>query len=367
MRILFGIALISCMALPTIAQTTNQSDSAPETQSVCKDQKIPADRVVVGVFVSAACSPPETENAWDTAIPEEGTIACEWPGYTSAAVVLRFKPCESVVTNKCPARLDGLQNAVTLRSPPSCLEHGGVGLTIWCTGNKQELPSDEFVVGTIDSEKCKNENSGVFTRNAFIVQRRPNLLGFRYCENAIKKTLDGNEVIVRRFYSEFCPVPAHTPPVELNSIVIMKLSAQSLQSFSRSGPWPKRLTICQGFNHAATEYSELCGGQTNRPNSFEVAVGSDGLVFSDVPASCLVGLWREQYDHPLVWTFNVNGETLSIRRADGGVTGTFSKSGRDWTGELNLSDGSVWKSNVVLSPTADCNQVRTNQEWWYRR
>jgi hypothetical protein len=153
----------------------------------------------------------------------------------------------------------------------------------------------------------------------------------------------------------------HTAPVDLNSIVIIKASAQSF-------PQSKKLTICKGFDYPATKYSELCGGATDKPNSLEVTFGSDGLLYGDAPVSCLVGTWREQYDNPLSWRFNRNADgTLSITRFDGGVLGTFSKSGMDWIGELKVPDGTVWKSDVVLSPTADCKQVRTNQDWWYRR
>jgi len=236
MRILFGITLIFCMAQATIAQTTKQSDSAPETQSVCKDQKIPADRVVVGVYASAACSPPDTENSWDTAIPEDGTIACEKPSDESAASVLRFKACETVITNKCPVKLDGTQNAFVLRSPSSCLKAKQLNLTLRCTGTvplnpqftrkgETVLPVDEFVVGITDTDVCKNNKSIIFAQNTFIIQRRLRPYeAFQYCSEATANQLDWNEVVLRRFYNEFCPTNITYPAVYLNSIVVVRLS-----------------------------------------------------------------------------------------------------------------------------------------------
>lgn len=84
------------------------------------------------------------------------------------------------------------------------------------------------------------------------------------------------------------------------------------------------------------------------------------------PDACLNGVWREQYDNPLSWKFDVTGNTLTIRRTDNFVTGTFSKSATSWKGQLKWGNGDTW-NNVVLTPTAACDQVHTNQSWWYRR
>jgi hypothetical protein len=81
---------------------------------------------------------------------------------------------------------------------------------------------------------------------------------------------------------------------------------------------------------------------------------------------CLNGTWREQYDNPLSWNFAVAGTTVTIRRTDNFVSGTFNQSGNDWVGQLHWGNGDTW-NNVVLTPNSNCNEVRTNQSWWYRR
>ena len=83
-------------------------------------------------------------------------------------------------------------------------------------------------------------------------------------------------------------------------------------------------------------------------------------------STCLNGVWREQYINPLSWRFSLTGNNLLIRRTDNGVSGTFSKSGINWVGQLKWSNGTT-TDNVILSPTPDCKEIRTNQSWWYRR
>jgi hypothetical protein len=99
------------------------------------------------------------------------------------------------------------------------------------------------------------------------------------------------------------------------------------------------------------------GGATNQPTILATSTSAD---------TCINGVWREQYDNPRSWKFDVTGNTLTIRRTDNFVTGTFSKSGGGWSGQLKWGNGDTW-NNVVLTPTAACDQVRTNQSWWYRR
>jgi len=82
--------------------------------------------------------------------------------------------------------------------------------------------------------------------------------------------------------------------------------------------------------------------------------------------SCLDGDWKEQYDNPMIWSFAVHGDTLKIMRLDNFVSGEFTKKEKSYVGELHWGNGDTWK-NVILTPTDDCSQVRTNQSWWYHR
>jgi hypothetical protein len=87
------------------------------------------------------------------------------------------------------------------------------------------LPVDEFVVGITDTDMCKDAKSPSFAQNAFIIQRRLHPYEtFQYCSEATRKELDWNEVVLRRFYNEFCPKNIFSPAIYLNSIVVVKLS-----------------------------------------------------------------------------------------------------------------------------------------------
>jgi hypothetical protein len=82
--------------------------------------------------------------------------------------------------------------------------------------------------------------------------------------------------------------------------------------------------------------------------------------------TCLNGIWREQYEPPKSWLFTVDGDSLTIQRTDNFVSGTLSKNGDNWIGQIRWGSGEVWP-NIVLTPSPDCTQVHTNQSWWYRR
>jgi hypothetical protein len=85
-------------------------------------------------------------------------------------------------------------------------------------------------------------------------------------------------------------------------------------------------------------------------------------------ASCLNGIWFEQYANPMSWRFTVTGNYITLMRMDGFVAGTFVRNGNVWTGKLVWGDpaGTI-TSNMQLTPDADCSAVRTNQSWWYHR
>jgi len=91
------------------------------------------------------------------------------------------------------------------------------------------------------------------------------------------------------------------------------------------------------------------------------------LALSEVahaPEDCITGTWQEFPGKQFTWEFRVEGGTLTIRRNDGFVTGTFHQSGDQWAGELAWGNGDKWP-NVILTPT--CTEVRTNKSWCYVR
>lgn len=110
----------------------------------------------------------------------------------------------------------------------------------------------------------------------------------------------------------------------------------------------------------------------------QIALGVFGVVLLAVPnlhnlhglsifhKNCLTGDWQEAGNPSLVWRFEQSGENLAIRRLDNFVNGRFSKRGDTWVGNLDWGNGDKW-NNVILSPTQDCTEVKTNQAWSYRR
>ena len=83
-------------------------------------------------------------------------------------------------------------------------------------------------------------------------------------------------------------------------------------------------------------------------------------------ARCMAGQWHEQIDNPFRWIFDVRGDKLKIWRTDGFVSGHFGRKSGSWQGDLKWGNGEVWR-NVSLTPSTDCDEIRTNQIWWFRR
>jgi hypothetical protein len=210
-----------------------------DKQSVCKDAAVPVDRVIVSGFQSAACSPPNTINAWDTVVPVEGTKVCQLSNTRSAANVLKFQVCEQTTSDDCPSALDGTANAWVLRSPASCFKHGLKDLRAECANWFPDLPKDDFIVGITNVENCRAQ--GQLFGNAFVVRERDDPYEpFMYCapeDGLLHKDLQWDEVVLRRFHSEYCDLATFNyVKYSLNTIVIMKI---------RRVP-PPDLTLCDG-------------------------------------------------------------------------------------------------------------------------
>jgi len=102
------------------------------------------------------------------------------------------------------------------------------------------------------------------------------------------------------------------------------------------------------------------------PGGEHVEALREPLGRADTLPSCLAGQWKEQYENPAAWTFEVQGQSIKIERLDKFISGTFTRQQNQYVGELHWGNGDISK-NVILTPTDDCSQVRTNQSWWYHR
>jgi len=128
----------------------------------------------------------------------------------------------------------------------------------------------------------------------------------------------------------------------------------------------------EGFEHSDVQSAILGSGSekvyiplrsASRNNENSKTGGQGSIHFS---TRCLNGNWKEEPTAGLLWSFDLHGDVLNAKRHDGFVSGSFRLSGNDWKGALVWGNGERW-GNVVLSPTRSCNEIYTNQSWWYVR
>lgn len=89
-------------------------------------------------------------------------------------------------------------------------------------------------------------------------------------------------------------------------------------------------------------------------------------VRSEFP-DCYSGTWHENEPNQFTWTFRRLGNYLRISRTDGFVSGQFQKSREGWTGFLNWGNGTTWNGVVLNDANEACDEITTNQRWWYKR
>src|ERR1700722_13763231 len=153
---------------------------AQETKGICKGDRVPTDRVIVGEFESSQCDPPDTLNAWDTALPMDGMAVCknQNPIVLADENVLQFVPCELLDSEKCPSNNDQSPNAYRLRTASACQAKNGpqgeriekaTKLRLVCNA-PTHLPWDETVVAQTDSPKCSGPSFVSGAKNAFLVE-----------------------------------------------------------------------------------------------------------------------------------------------------------------------------------------------------
>jgi uncharacterized membrane protein YgcG len=104
-----------------------------------------------------------------------------------------------------------------------------------------------------------------------------------------------------------------------------------------------------------------------------IQVGADAiydhLIHSgqDRERNCYAGIWRENQLNQFRWTIELSNDGLHIERTDGFVKGTFVRSGALWNGSLSWGNGDTWTGVVLYNANDACNEIRTNQRWWFKR
>ncbi len=83
--------------------------------------------------------------------------------------------------------------------------------------------------------------------------------------------------------------------------------------------------------------------------------------------SCYNGIWHENQPNEFRWEIAVSENELRVRRTDDFVSGTFLPSGPGWNGTLNWGNGETWTGVVLHSANEACNEIHTNQRWWFKR
>jgi hypothetical protein len=297
MRNIILIATFLCISRGIVAQGA---------KGVCKGDKVPPERVIVGEF-EGTCSPPDTMNAWDTVLPSDGLQVCQSTlSFESGANVLQFVLCEKVDSAKCPLRKDGTPNAYVLRPPAVCESNRApVGKTLYkatelrlvCNTLGFDIREDEHVVAHTDNPQCARKPYIEGAKNAFVVERTefstpwifskpwiscvgvdavaPNILGPPGRPPTVRPLGRGTgyyEVVTRRFKDSNCP-----PTQELNAVVMTQLTLHTSPSELPIGAIycdgsPYWNTISSGdieryFEHI---YDGNCGGPDGRLNAQRV-------------------------------------------------------------------------------------------------
>lgn len=85
--------------------------------------------------------------------------------------------------------------------------------------------------------------------------------------------------------------------------------------------------------------------------------------FSD----CYSGTWNENESNGIIWYFQRRENYLKISRRDGFVGGQFQKSSDGWTGFLNWRNGTRWNGVILHEANEACDEITTNQRWWFKR
>jgi hypothetical protein len=278
MRIMLAALLTCLFGLSALAQDAKLA--------VCKDSPIPADRVVVSEYQSDGCSQPATNNAWDTVVPTDGTIICQKRSIESTAQVLELELCEKVISNSCPAQLDGTENAFVLRSPASCVAKKAPDIRLACIKDSQERLYGEFVVGIIETGDCGPGPYKQFAGNAYVIRKRvdPDSV-LKMCWNPPfqdASSLESDDFFLRRFFSPYCEIlkPDSSGPKKWNTVMVAKLKGRpSPGTMVCDTPVdPSYFLNGEGLRWGETKrvYTPLCGiDEKEKPNTIEVMASTN--------------------------------------------------------------------------------------------
>lgn len=275
-----------------------------DKQAVCKDSKIPADRVAVSEYHSDGCSPPDTNNAWDTVVPKDGTIICQKRDIESTARVLELELCEEVLSNSCPAKLDGTANAFVLRSPMSCLAQKETRLRLQCvSGTQGRVGPTEVVIGITNTEGCKPADPRFFG-NAFLVGKRLDPYSVvKMCwydtrdepASISDYELQWNDVILRYFHSDYCRITK--PDLRFNTVMVTRLRKRPIPTMLLCRGTPMVFPFIKNTSSEYTPpfvryrapeveplYTPLCGvDEQAKPNAKRVLAPTDASGQDDNP------------------------------------------------------------------------------------
>jgi hypothetical protein len=114
---------------------------------------------------------------------------------------------------------------------------------------------------------------------------------------------------------------------------------------------------------------------TQADSAITNTVGQDERRVEDTPPpspavqsqDCYDGTWRENESNEFAWNFRRYGNTLRIVRNDRFAKGEFRKTPDGWVGFLSWGNGTIWKGVVLHEANDGCNEITTNQRWWYKR
>jgi hypothetical protein len=88
---------------------------------------------------------------------------------------------------------------------------------------------------------------------------------------------------------------------------------------------------------------------------------------NDVDRLCYAGTWDEDVRGKFTWRFQVRNGSLDIRRHDAFATGTFTRVDDGWIGTIRWGNGETWPDVKLANASPSCDEVRTNQIWYFKR
>jgi hypothetical protein len=364
-----------------------------DKQAVCKGSEIPPDRVVVSEFQSAGCSDPDTNNAWDTVVPKDGTITCAKRPITSTASVFEFELCEEVISSSCPSKMDGTANAFVLRTPASCLAKKGTGLHAECGSQMtRNYPlfdaeaGDTFrVVGGTNMADCKAPDHGYFY-NARIMRLQVPTSVIEFCAPPVDSRVRysgevrWNEVILRRFHTKACELDEESANIKtLNTVAVQQLEkrpppdmplcfgTQMTGNISLGKTFFSPMTgrsdpaLHYGEEDIKEIYTPLCGiDERKEPNATEILAPTAHNVNGNPwqgPVECTNGSFYE-INPNLNWNLIFSGSSLNGERSPGGCSLSLLRQGGTWNGAL-LCNGEP-DQNLIMRPNDSCTQFTSN-------